>query len=602
MKLRKPGATRAGISPAAPSAPPPKRAPLHPHTLPASPAWILAATLLLAIRILGAVSSPITDCDETFNYWEPTHLLTARTHALQTWEYAPQFALRSWAYLLPHAGVARAVVALGGSRFDAFVAVRLVLALASAAAELALARAVVHLAALRKPRGFPAEGLGTALVLVLATAPGMFHSAPAHLPSSFAMVCTTWALTGWARSEYQHYLGPGPPPSRDTPVPPPTQASLTPPASALVIGAVATGSLLGWPFAAVLGVPYALSTVSASWAHFAHFLRLSAIFAAVLLIPAFAIDSYLYSRPVLAFANQVLYNVLRNESARYGVEPWHYYAKNLALNWTLGVPLALLAIFWTTQRRRALVATERGPAAMLILWLAIFAMQPHKEERFLAPVYPALAVLAAHGVVALPRNWLRVAAVAAMAGLGAMRISALIHYYGAPVHLDVSRVPVYGEVGEDANVCLGNDWFLAPGHFLLPDAARLKFVKQGFTGHLPAEFATTDAGSLREVTARVGHAGFNDRNEMDKSRFIPADSCDYILGRDPVLPLSSSTSASAAPLVCERMLAADRTPVWARVLYLPFSLLTPYQAWDEYCLLQVLRPGETVQFASIFDL
>ncbi len=42
-------------------------------------------------------------------------------------------------------------------------------------------------------------------------------------------------------------------------------------------------------------------------------------------------------------------------------------------------------------------------AAPLFVWLAIFVPQPHKEERFLFPVYPLVALAAAATLVALAR-------------------------------------------------------------------------------------------------------------------------------------------------------------------------------------------------------
>jgi hypothetical protein len=42
--------------------------------------------LLAALRVFGAASLPLADCDETFNYWEPTHYLMYG-RGLQTWEY-----------------------------------------------------------------------------------------------------------------------------------------------------------------------------------------------------------------------------------------------------------------------------------------------------------------------------------------------------------------------------------------------------------------------------------------------------------------------------------------------------------------------------------
>lgn len=45
--------------------------------------------------------------------WEPVHYL-AFGSGLQTWEYSPEYTLRSYAYLLPHAALAKAMaLALG---------------------------------------------------------------------------------------------------------------------------------------------------------------------------------------------------------------------------------------------------------------------------------------------------------------------------------------------------------------------------------------------------------------------------------------------------------------------------------------------------------
>ena len=72
-------------------------------------AWFAAAfACVLPLRLLGAAALGVADCDETFNYWEPLHYLVYG-HGWQTWEYAPQYALRSYAYLLaPHAALGAA--------------------------------------------------------------------------------------------------------------------------------------------------------------------------------------------------------------------------------------------------------------------------------------------------------------------------------------------------------------------------------------------------------------------------------------------------------------------------------------------------------------
>ena len=45
----------------------------------------------------------------------------------------------------------------------------------------------------------------------------------------------------------------------------------------------------------------------------------------------------------------------------------------------------------------------------LFLWLAVFVLQPHKEERFLYPVYPLVALAAACAVDAAQKIYFRFA-------------------------------------------------------------------------------------------------------------------------------------------------------------------------------------------------
>uniref|UniRef100_A0A8C0XSB3 Mannosyltransferase n=1 Tax=Castor canadensis TaxID=51338 RepID=A0A8C0XSB3_CASCN len=67
-----------------------------------APEGSTAFKCLLSARLCAALLSNISDCDETFNYWEPTHFLIYG-RGFQTWEYSPVYAIRSYAYLLLHA-------------------------------------------------------------------------------------------------------------------------------------------------------------------------------------------------------------------------------------------------------------------------------------------------------------------------------------------------------------------------------------------------------------------------------------------------------------------------------------------------------------------
>ena len=63
-------------------------------------------TIIAHLRVLSAVYAPIGDCDEVFNYWEPIHYVVYGT-GLQTWEYSPTYALRSYLYIMMHASLIR---------------------------------------------------------------------------------------------------------------------------------------------------------------------------------------------------------------------------------------------------------------------------------------------------------------------------------------------------------------------------------------------------------------------------------------------------------------------------------------------------------------
>lgn len=87
-----------------------------------TPNFRLSFSLFLLIRLISAFNNQVADCDETFNYWEPTHFLSYGW-GFQTWEYrwakcceilytiinntklifSPEYGIRSYAYILIHA-------------------------------------------------------------------------------------------------------------------------------------------------------------------------------------------------------------------------------------------------------------------------------------------------------------------------------------------------------------------------------------------------------------------------------------------------------------------------------------------------------------------
>ena len=117
-------------------------------------------------------------------------------------------------------------------------------------------------------------------------------------------------------------------------------------------------------------------------------------------------DWYFYGTPKFAWLNILLYNVFSNKGPElYGVEPMSYYLKNLTLNfgpvWILG--LLSMPIVCLSEYIISIKIKHYQPVYNLALWylspiycwMAVFFLTPHKEERFLFPMYPALILATA---------------------------------------------------------------------------------------------------------------------------------------------------------------------------------------------------------------
>ncbi|KAJ2818883.1 mannosyltransferase, partial [Coemansia erecta] len=441
---------------------------------------------LALVRISGALLSPIQDCDEVFNYWEPLHMLQFGT-GKQTWEYAPQYALRSYGFLHIYGALVRMVhFALGlRAKAQVFYALRVCMALASALCEAVFVRAVARHVDRR---------VGNHTALALFGMAGLFHAAPALLPSSFAMCVGTLgsaaAMAPPVANVRQHL--------RQRAVP------------ATVAFAVA--ACAGWPYAAIVAVPFVLEellvkTANGSVAHdgdsspthdgssvthddsggiwrwrvrrLAALAGISGGTAAAVLGAMAAVDSWYYGRPVVAAWNQVAYNVLGRHggtSTLYGTEPWYFYVKNGLLNANVVMVLALAALpMWAAcfavqtgrMGARGLGWSWRGLGWSWVLLfrmapfyvvLGLFSLQAHKEERFLSIVYPQLCFCAAVALrlaarlracvaVSLGRRVrggegrLGFAVLAVAACVGVLRMAALAKYYGAPVRAFMELPP-----------------------------------------------------------------------------------------------------------------------------------------------------------------
>ncbi|KAI9595474.1 Alg9-like mannosyltransferase family-domain-containing protein [Syncephalis fuscata] len=554
------------------------------------PTHNIAFKFFCIVRLYTAAKATIPDCDEVYNYWEPAHYLQYG-NGLQTWEYSPEYAIRSWAYVGLHALLGRAMTLLasnkvgvyliGGDNCDAhinisikiqvFYAMRFAMAIMCAACEATFYTAVVEHFNRRVARY---------LLLALLFNAGMAQAASAFLPSTFAMY---------------------------------TSATLC----------LAVGAIWGWPFSGAIGIPFIFEELfisgnqrvvlqrsdkhdankSASdlspadplsrqqWMpqRWLHFTKCIVVAFFTVLLPLIIIDSIFYRQWVIVPWNIVRYNVLGGADRGpdlYGTEPWWFYIANGLINFNLLWLLALgslpLLIFNTLMGGKSLQVSHPGTTSSIIMstirlmpmyiWLLIFTMQPHKEERFLYPIYPLICFNACVALCLIRhladyvstnlqhlsayRNRLlsccTMALIVITSGISILRFHGIYSFYYAPISVysylsNVAAPAHFNSSNTTLSVCVGKEWFRFPSSYLLPPNSRLYFLRSNFRGLLPKYFA--ESTSLQhQLTSLSGQqvkrldgwrpgtstvpTSMNDLNQEELDRYVDADQCNYLIDVD----------------------------------------------------------------------
>lgn len=559
-----------------------------------TPNPVTVFSTLLCIRSVAAFHNGIADCDETYNYWEPLHMLLFGS-GMQTWEYSPDFALRSYLFLLPYAGAARIGSLLSkilefGSQYDdklvQFYSVRFAQAVVCAVAEVSLYDSVVFRFGKEPAR---------ILFIFLASSPGMFRASTELLPSSFAMIMFMYACSNWFVGQFN-----------------------------LAIAFTSIAACLGWPFAALLAVPMALHVVNRRGAlNFALVSLACGVFLACLLA---AVDSSYYGKVVLAPLNIVRYNVFPVDGAGpdiYGTEPWTFYFTNLVLNCNISFVLYLLAPFiwlatdffrWSVRDDSQVASQSRITRLIFLspsfIWFAVFLLQPHKEERFMAPVYPLVALVAAVAASDVshllfeekskPRHEgglrllssqlsrcakviLHVAVAFVAVSAGASRVYMHVHSFHAPFSVFRSLGEVELQKGAGPRllrsglapagaitVCMGEEWYRFPSHFFMPGRhSRLRFYREGFHGLLPKPFVEDGMGT------RFSPPGMNMLNKEDPNQYVDdvQAACHYIVDLDlshrKGQRVQDDTRIRTVTLFSEDLLDLEASPAGFRSFWVP---------------------------------
>lgn len=106
--------------------------------------------------------------------------------------------------------------------------------------------------------------------------------------------------------------------------------------------------------------------------------------------------------PALSLVSFVHKNVFANLSLFYGANPWHWFlSQGLPVLCMIWLPATLFGLVDALQSKAASLGSgiQRSLARLVLLTVAGYSLLGHKEFRFLQPLLPALAILAASGLV-----------------------------------------------------------------------------------------------------------------------------------------------------------------------------------------------------------
>lgn len=410
---------------------------------------------------------------------------------------------------------------------------------------------------------------------------GMFISSAALLPSSFSMYFSMSALSAWWHQQYK-----------------------------LAIFFTAISVLLGWPFVGLISIPIIVDIVFRQ-RKIRTFVFWSIISGVTILLPMIVLDSSYFGKLVMAPVNIILYNVFKKDGGPnlYGTEPFTFYIFNGFLNfnviWLLSLltPLAILVGYFAVPSRSkqtTLTLPYYLSLAPFYLWLGVMMIQPHKEERFLFPVYPLISLCGAITLDISQKIFFRIRSaivkintathylnhttfiavfvVVVSVLFNMSRILALYRNYHAPMdtftELTTSRDILEDPTSKESiNVCIGKDWYRFPSSFFLPSTKySVRFIKSEFRGILPAYY------SNEEDATQIVHNYFNDMNKENSfMHFKNIDKCDFLVDLDlkskknpPLEPNYSADTENWTILKQIPFLNAQQSHPIYRAFYIPF--------------------------------
>lgn len=560
---------------------------------------------LLATRLHAAFYAIIPDCDEVYNYWEPLNFLT-RFFGKQTWEYSPEFAIRSYAYLCQFSIFIYPIKLskfffniynINLPSYTLFYLIRIILALSFTFSEIKLS----------KNLKFLNKKIQNWFLLAQILSPGMYQASISILPNSYSLLLGILASNfiinyfnalNFAKSidnelfnleikinkinendsEMKNLL-------------PRTNILLnlyrisTPLITKYFTAVVllySISGLCGWPFSMILILPFLIF----SYSYTINYIPISIlkndysklrILLAYTLIGIFSLffisffisqfDYLFYKKTVFFSFNIINYNIFNSNAGPnlFGTESWDYYIKNLFLNYHIFFLIATLN-FLTIPTIYQLTLYKFP----LLIWFAIFFYQPHKEERFLYPIYHLISISFAQFMSCETFNYnklfklfkliLNILTILLTSLLFLSRVNNLNSNYSAPLKIFkyLSDSTTLSNLPE--NICLGREWYHYPSSFFLNNNQRLKFTKSNFNGMLPNDFIEpiiNNFEGLVNSTSKISN-DFNNLNIFNPNSIINPNDCNYFIDIDKITSIDDKSNLNDYfIIICEDLIDQD---------------------------------------------
>ena len=630
--------------------------PQHTTTTTTNTTTIIITILLplyIYYRIYMVQYIPIMDCDEIYNYWEPLHYILYQT-GFQTWEYHYEYALRTYTYLLPLQILAASIDTTTDNKAMLFLTLRQFIAAGTACCELFFLYALwqyydrydryeqyplyhnqpqtdhrptttTTTTTTFNPNSNEHTTTNTMIPyctgILLLTCTGMNHSVSALLPS--ATFISIWCLcTGCFLLHYH---------------------------TGFIVVAIIGTLTTGWPFGCICIVPMALHIVYQQVIRYQRpYTLLWTMILTTIVVQGIVtyIDTIQYGTITFPTWNIFRYNAGQSHDSLYGIEPLSYYIKNLLLNCNgmailgcLAIPVYLLLSTTSTSSSSTTSSNMARYDANLVsillslpIWFLITLPRPHKEERFMYPIYPVLiygsvvtidlllsyvlawiwnsntqqqstlspsrsSLQSTNANQTMFRRWKAFGHVCIwipIIAVSSSRTYALYKYYHAPIdvynHLSTiitkttvaakerqgSTIQPNVSTGSSDMVCTCGEWYRYMSSFYLPEGGTVQipmgFLPSSFKGQLPQPF--TPHGSKYESLKYV--QPFNDQNEEVTERYVnDIRQCQYLVdvsdSDDCRAQFMTIPNIQVIPLYSVPFLDTDRTgSILHRILYIPY--------------------------------